>query len=333
MSGAEVLVVSKKQIGFVCIVLATILFSLMEVTLKGVSAHFHPFQLNFTRFLIGGLVLLPFALRALRRRPPDASKLDGAALAKIAGLGFVGVFVSMTFYQLSVMHTDASVVAILFSSNPLFVMLLAALLLGEAIHRHNVAALVLELLGIVVIVSPWNMQLDPYGVLFVMIAVLAFALYGVLGKKEGAKFGVFVTTCFGFLFGSVEMMLVALLTHVPAVAALLQQTPLRDYADIPFFSGYSLEILPAFLFVCIGVTGIGYVAYFMAMECTSAGAASLVFFFKPVLAPILALLLLQEAIPGNRIAGIVIILIASLINLSPAIRELRRRRSVAQEVQ
>ena len=72
MSGAEVLVVSKKQIGFVCIVLATILFSLMEVTLKGVSAHFHPFQLNFTRFLIGGLVLLPFALRALRRRPPDA---------------------------------------------------------------------------------------------------------------------------------------------------------------------------------------------------------------------------------------------------------------------
>ena len=311
---------SKKQLGFLCIALTTILFSLMEVTLKGVSVHFHPFQINFTRFLIGGLVLLPFALRALRRRGTDAPKLDAAALAKMAGLGFIGIFVSMTFYQLAVVHTDASVVAILFSSNPLFVMLFAALLLGEPIDKHNVAALVLELLGILVIVSPWNMRLDPYGVLFVLIAVLAFALYGVLGKKEGGKFGVIVTTCFGFLFGSLEMMAVAALTHVPAVAALLQATPLRDYANIPFFTGYSLEILPAFLFVCIGVTGIGYASYFTAMDLTSAGAASLVFFFKPVLSPILAFLLIQEAIPGNRIAGIVMIFFASLINLSPAIK-------------
>ena len=167
---------SKKQLGFLCIALTTILFSLMEVTLKGVSVHFHPFQINFTRFLIGGLVLLPFALRTLRRRGADAPKLDALALAKMAGLGFIGIFVSMTFYQLAVVHTDASVVAILFSSNPLFVMLFAALLLGEAIYKHNVAALVLELLGILVIVSPWNMRLDPYGVLFVLIAVLAFAL-------------------------------------------------------------------------------------------------------------------------------------------------------------
>ena len=322
---------SKKQMGVLCIVLGTVLFSLMEVTLKGVSAHFNPFQLNFTRFFIGGLVLLPFALYTLRRRPTGAPRLGAAALAKIAGLGFVGVFVSMTFYQLAVVHTDASVVAVLFSSNPVFVLPFAALLLGEPIFRRNIAALVLEILGILVIVSPWHMQLDPYGILFVLLAVLAFALYGVLGKKEGAKFGVFVTTCFGFLFGSVEMMAVALLTHIPPVAALLAKTPLHDYANIPFFSGYSLEILPAFLFVCIGVTGIGYVAYFMAMEYTSAGAGSLIFFFKPVLAPILALLLLHEAIPANRVAGIGIILVASLINMAPALQELyRRRRSPAR---
>ena len=124
------------------------------------------------------------------------------------------------------------------------------------------------------------------------------------------------------------MMAVAALTHVPAVAALLQATPLRDYANIPFFTGYSLEILPAFLFVCIGVTGIGYASYFTAMDLTSAGAASLVFFFKPVLSPILAFLLIQEAIPGNRIAGIVIIFFASLINLSPMIKSyLEQRRA------
>lgn len=311
--------VTKNQKGVLCIAAATILFSLMEVVLKGVSPHFHPFQLNFSRFLIGGLVLLPFALRKLRHCGKNGQKLDAAALAKMAGLGFIGVFFSMTFYQLSVIHTDASVVAILFSSNPLFVIPIAALLLGEPIHKNNVLALFLEILGIVVIVSPWNMKLDPYGILFVMIAVLAFAFYGVLGKKEGARFGVIVTTCFGFLLGSAEMILAALLSHVPFVAAFLQNTLLHEYANIPFFSGYTLDVLPAFLFVSIGVTGIGYLAYFMAMDLTSASAASLIFFFKPILAPILALLLIQEAIPGNRVVGILVILAASLVNLAPVL--------------
>ncbi len=320
---------SKKQVGFCCIALTTILFSLMEISLKSVSASFHPFQINFTRFFIGGLVLLPFAVQKLRKRDANAPKLNARALLKMAGLGFVGIFVSMTFYQLSVMHTDASVVAILFSSNPLFVMVFAALMLHEPIYRHNVAALVLELLGILVIVSPWNMRLDPYGILFVLIAVMTFALYSVLGKKEGAQFGVIPNTCFGFLFGSAEMMIVAALTHIPVIAAFLQTTPLHDYANIPFFTGYTLEGLPVFLFVCIGVTGIGYASYFLAMEYTSASAASLVFFLKPILSPIFAWILIQEVIPTNRIVGIVIIFFASVVNILPALHgALKKRKEI-----
>lgn len=311
----------QKQLAFACVALATVLFSLMEITLKGVSAHFHPIQMNFTRFFIGGLVLLPFAVQKMRRRNADAPLLDKAALMKMAGLGFVGIFFSMTCYQLAVMQTDASVVAILFSGNPLFVMLFAALFLGEPIHQRNVIALILEILGILVIVSPWNMRLDPYGVLFALVAMLAFALYGVLGKRETKKFGVIVTTCGGFLLGSMEMMLLALVTHIPSVASFLQTTPLHEYANIPFFSGYSLDILPGFLFVCIGVTGIGYVAYFAAMEKTSAATASLVFFFKPVLSPILAFVLIQEAIPVNRMLGVVIIFAGSLVQMMPMLRQ------------
>ena len=130
--------------------------------------------------------MLPFALRTLRRRDADAPRLDAAALAKIAGLGFVGVFVSMTFYQLAVVHTDASVVAVLFSSNPVFVLPFAALLLGEPIFRRNIAALALEILGILIIVSPWNMQLDPYGVLFVLAGRAGFrAVRRVGGNGKG----------------------------------------------------------------------------------------------------------------------------------------------------
>ena len=324
---------SNKQKGLLCIALTTVLFSLMEIALKSVSGSFHPFQINFTRFFIGGLVLLPFALKKLRERGSDAPKLNASALLYMAGLGFLGIFISMTFYQLSVMHTDASVVAILFSSNPLFVMVFAALLLSEPIRKHNIAALALELLGILVIVSPWNMRLDPFGVLFVLLAVLTFALYSVLGKKMGTQFGVIPNTCFGFLFGSVEMMIVAAMTHIPAIAAFLQTTPLHDFANIPFFSGYSLEILPGFLFVCIGVTGIGYASYFAAMEYTSASMASVIFFLKPILSPIFAAILISEVIPVNRIIGIAIIFCASMVNLLPMLQSSfqKRKELVASE--
>ena len=38
----------------------------MEVALKLISGQFNPIQLNFSRFLVGGLVLIPFAVRELK---------------------------------------------------------------------------------------------------------------------------------------------------------------------------------------------------------------------------------------------------------------------------
>ena len=73
------------------------------------------------------------------------------------------------------------------------------------------------------------------------------------------------------------------------------------------------------LYICVGVTGAGFAFYFMAMEATSPITASLVFFFKPALAPLLAFLFLHEAIPFNMVVGILLILAGSLVSLIPAL--------------
>lgn len=124
-------------------------------------------------------------------------------------------------------------------------------------------------------------------------------------------------TCFGFLFGAAEMIALAGLTHIPSLAASLTAAGLDTFASIPFFTGYTLANLPIVLFIYIGVTGIGFTCYFLAMEVTSAQTTSLVFFFKPALAPLLAFLVLHEAIPGNMLAGIACILCGSLVSILP----------------
>ena len=47
--------------GYIFIFLATVFFSSMEVALKTVAHDFNPMQLNCTRFLVGGLLLIPLA--------------------------------------------------------------------------------------------------------------------------------------------------------------------------------------------------------------------------------------------------------------------------------
>ena len=95
--------------GYIFILLATVFFSSMEVALKTVAHDFNPMQLTCTRFLVGGLLLIPFALRGLRQH---GARVTAAAWKGFAGLGFVGLVVSMMLYQMSILYAPASVVSV-----------------------------------------------------------------------------------------------------------------------------------------------------------------------------------------------------------------------------
>lgn len=302
--------------GYLFIALTTVLFSSMEIVLKFISKDFNPVQLTCSRFLAGGLFLLPFALLYLRKKKISIKR---DSFLKFAFLGLTGIVVSMTLYQLAVLHTQASVVAVLFSSNPVFVMFFAYFLLGEIIQKHNIISLVMETLGILFIINPLHTQLTFSGILFTMLATVFFALYGVLGKHETKEYGGLVVTCFSFLFGGGEMVLLSAFTHIPALSAFLTSHNLEQFSNIPLVSGYTMANLPYVLYVYLGVTGIGYASYFKAMEIASANKASLVFFFKPILAPILAFFILRDNIPINMLMGIFCILIGSFVSILPGL--------------
>jgi len=302
--------------GYIFIIATTLIFSTMEIALKLVSGVFHPIQLTFTRFFIGGLFLIPFAINALRKKQLSVKRKD---LAYFAFLGFLGIVVSMILYQMAVQNTKASVVAVLFSCNPVFVTILAFFILRETIRKNNVAALALEVIGSLIIINPLHVELSVLGVSLTIVSTILFALYGVFGKRKCAEYGGVVVTCFGFLFGSLEMLFLISLSHIPGLSAWLSGHGLGLFSSIPLLQGHSLSVLPAVAYICIVNSGIGYACYFMAMEKTSAQKTSLVFFFKPMLAPVLALLILHEHIPMNMMVGILFILCGSLLSILPGL--------------
>ncbi|WP_251318121.1 DMT family transporter [Flintibacter muris] len=307
--------------GYFYIAVAVVMFTSFEVVLKFVAGQINSVQLTLCRFSIGFLFLLPVALRTLKKR---GNRLDRRSVAYFALLGFIGIALCMPILHMAVSYTNSSVAAVMFSCNPVFVTFLAYFLLKEPIKPRHIAALALEILGTVVIISPWDTKLNMTGVLLALLATLLFSLYGVMGKRKVAQFGGAVVTCFSFLFGSLIVLVFILFSHVPAVAQLFQGMGLDGFANVPVFAGYTLHNLPYVLFVSVGVAGIGFCAYFLAMEYQPASVVSLVYFFKPALSPVLAWMVHGEEISQSMFIGIVFIVAGSLCSIIPGIIESKR---------
>ncbi len=313
--------------GYLYVALATVLFSSMEVALKMTGGSFNAIQLTFLRFLIGGLVLLPMALRETGRKKAVLRKGDWAFFMVT---GFICVVVSMIVFQLGVLYSPASVVAVLFSCNSVFMVLFAYLILAEHVYRHTVISIAITLIGMAIIINPLHMGGSFVGVILSLAAAVTFALYNVIGRTHSDQYGGIPLTCYTFLFGCAEMFLLILLSHLPPLAGWFRAVGLPVFANIPLVAGISLQTLPGLAYVGIFVTGLGYTFYFLALEKTSAATASLVFYIKPVLAPVFALVLLNEAITRQLLVGIVFIIVGSLVAFIPGIR--LRHQSLKEDI-
>ncbi|MCI8552381.1 MAG: EamA family transporter [Lawsonibacter sp.] len=307
--------------GYFYIAVAVVMFTSFEVVLKFIAGQINPVQLTLCRFAIGFVFLLPVALHNLKKR---GRKLDLRSMVYFALLGFIGIALCMPILQMAVNYIGSSVSALMFSCNPVFVAFLAFFLLKEPIKPRHIAALALEIAGTVVIISPWDTELNLTGAALALLSTLLFSIYGVLGKRKVAEFGGAVVTCFSFLFGSLIVLVFIFLTHISAVSHMFQSMGLNSFADIPVFAGYTPENLPYVLFVSVGVAGIGFCAYFLAMEYEPASVVSLVYFFKPALSPILAWMVHGEEISQTMLFGIVLIVAGSLCSIIPGILESKR---------
>mgnify|MGYP001051602077 FL=1 len=312
---------NRSRSGYIFIVLCAVIFSTMEVMLKTVHGVFAPMQITCLRFLVGGVLLIPFAMRSIRKKNAVLTRKD---LGFFACAGFLCVVIAMSLYQMSVTYTRASIVAVIFSCNPIFVTMLAHFLLHEEIHKNHVIALILELTAALIIIAPIHASLDPTGALLAILSAAMFSFYSVFGKKRTPRFGGIAVTCLSFLFGATELVALLLFGRTAAGASLYGALGLKIFIDVPLFENIPLSALPALLYICCINSAAGFVCHMMAMEKTSAQEASLIFFLKPIIAPIFALIFLKEEIPLNMIVGIVCFLAGSLCAILPGILAQRK---------
>lgn len=267
-----------------------VLFSTIEVASKlmqtgGGIAGNYPFWLAALRFLTAGMVLLFPAVHGLRAK--GIGWRDASALA---GLGLLGVTLMSSLYHVSITFLPANVAALVFSCNPVFVVLFAPLVLPEKITFRKLAAVALCLAGIWALARDRAEGISPAGLFLMLAAIIIFALYTVLFKKMTPRYGARPITAFAGLIGGLCIL---------PLAFRFEGFPLATYG-LPDWIGIA--------YLAVIGTALGYFLFIYGIGHVEAGIGSMAFFLKPFLAALFAWMVLGEELTPPLLIGGALIL-------------------------
>lgn len=310
--------------GYILIILAAVIYSTTEVTLKLLGDAFAPMQLTVERVLFGGVLLLPFALRDLKERQVKLNRED---LRYFLGMGLLTVVLNMSLLQMALCREDASAVGAIYSGNPVFAIFFACVLLHESLRKSSLIALALEVIGIIIILNPASLEMSLPGFLEALSATVCFAVYGTLSKLRVKRLGSSAVTGFNLLLGGAELLFVLLLGRIPAVGAFYRKIGLELFAFVPMTTGFTLRSTIVFLYVGTAITGVSFLLMARITELTSATEASFIYFLKPILVTLLSVAVFRETITVNRIIGIAFFMAASLCVSVPVLHEMKREKA------
>ena len=280
--------------GLIYALITAVAFATFEPASKIIAGEFSPLAICGIRFLIGGLMLLPYSLYEMKKQKAHLSVADHG---KMVGLGILFICVSMVLLQYAIkLSSSPALIAIIFSANSLITIIMSAFALREKFTIKKIIAIFVCAIGFVV--CSWENLMaksEIFAVILAFASAFSFSIYTILNKKMMKKASGNVLIGFSFVYGSVILLIV-------------------NCFGGEFITSNVIGISDVLVLLFIGVivTGLGYWAYFKALE-QSATMASLAFLIKPALSPFVAVLLNGVPVTFSIIIGLILVLAGSYV--------------------
>jgi drug/metabolite transporter (DMT)-like permease len=276
------------------LILQQILGALTFPIAKYGLAIIEPFTFAFYRFVLSALILL--GITRLRSRTPPIEKKD---FRKILGLGFLIIPFNQTAYLYGQKLTGAGHGALLFATVPIWIFLGGLLYLKEKFIFRRAVGVVLGLIGVTIIMTSGAIELGSeylLGDVIILIAVLAWSAYTILGRPLVLKYGAFRVTAYALASGSAMYF------------------PFGLYRAVIF--DYNAATLGAWLtviYVALGVSVAAYVLWYWLLKYMEATKIAVFHNLQPVVASGVAFIFLGEPIGWPFIIGGIVVLTGVLI--------------------
>ena len=260
-----------------------------------ITAGIPPLQVAWLRLAGGALLMLPFALRhaAVVRRQPRL--LLGYGLFAVAGV--------QAFYFASIARIPVSVALLIEFLGPVMVLGWIRFVQRRPVTRSAAIGVVIAVAGLACVVEIWSgLTFDPLGLLFGLAAAACQATYFLL-SDNGAEIEPRALTSFGLILGAVVVAVIARPWEI-------EWSRMTAQVDL---AGHPVPALFCVVWVVLIGTVFAYLTGIVAVRRLSAPVAGAVAFLEPVVATVLAWLMLGEHLGPVQLAGGALILAGAFI--------------------
>ncbi|MEQ9544469.1 MAG: DMT family transporter [Marinobacter sp.] len=280
-------------LAYVGLVLTPLFWAGNAVVAKGSIESIPPLSMSFWRWVIALAVILPFGLPGILRHRRVIRQYLGSMLA-LATFS-VAAFNSLLYY--AAITTSATNIALINATIPIFVALLAWLLLGDRTRPVQILGILLAVLGILTVVARGRLailtQLEAQpGDLIMVAAVFSWGLFSVLLRRQAVP--------------------------LPALTFLTTQIALGTLVILPFYliellffkGGFEVghaTVMPLLYFALFpGILAYGFWNH--GVHQVGPARAAMFMYLTPVFASILAGMFLGEHLGMFHIVGGLLIL-------------------------
>jgi drug/metabolite transporter (DMT)-like permease len=299
------------------LVLANIVYATAALGTRLTLDHVPPATLALLRLMIATAVLVPFTLRQ-----PSSGFTRGDHV-RLAAMGVVGFAAAYALSHWGLARSTVTNAALLIAVEPLTLLALGPLLLGERLSdRERMGAAVAVVGAVVVVVNGIpgvTAALVPHwrGDVMLVLAGVAYAVYTLVGRPVLRRRPALAVTTWSIAWG------------LPALAPL---------AVAEWYAGTRVQPTPAALVgtLYLGgvITGLGYLVWNRVLERVSAARAAVFLNVQPVAGALLGVLALGEPLTPFTIAGGVLVvagLLLTTIRAQPGTAGLSRTAKASPE--
>ncbi len=255
-------------------------------------------DLATARFVLSALFLFALMLVSKNMRRIEKSDYKGLVL-----LGIICIPVNQGLFLWGLSYTSPTHGALLYSTLPVFVFLLAHFYLKEEFRWQKVFGIALAFAGVLYIMLEKGLKFETrylFGDSLILLAVITWALYTILGKPYLNRYGPPFLTFAAVAIGTVIFLPFGI---IPAVQ--------YDWGSV------SAKALLSLGYIAFLTSGIAYILWYYALSKMEASRLAVVNNFQPVIASLLSFAFYGERFSlGFVLAGIVVLIGVLLVEIA-----------------
>jgi drug/metabolite transporter (DMT)-like permease len=273
---------------YLVFLVANIVYGTSYVATRIVLHDVGPATLAVARLAIGAVILVPLALA----RRPRGDRLTRADRWSVCGMGILGFAGAFAFANWGIALSTATNAALLITIEPISLILLSPMFLGERLTPRELCGAALTLVGATLVVlngvPGWSVVLAPHwrGDILLVLSGLSYAAYSLFGRGVLARHAPLPVTTWSLLWG---------LGAMTPLGALEWAGGHRPH--------WSASAIVWTLYLGVVITALGYLVWNYVLERLEAPRLALFVNVQPVVGALLGVWWLREPLTAFTVVG------------------------------